>query len=119
LKIRKEQIPLKPLFEGKFPGIDEIPMAQEIKKLSPEETPGRGGKIGGKVASTSSVSASAIAKILSGIEFPKNKEQLVGYAKQNRDRVTNPDILIETIIELKDTHFESMAEVEKTLGEIR
>jgi hypothetical protein len=119
LKIRKEQIPLKPLFEGKFPGKDEIPMAQEIKKLSPEETPGRGGKIGGKVASTSSVSASAIAKILSGIEFPKNKEQLVGYAKQNRDRVTNPDILIETIRELKDTHFESMADVEKALGEIR
>jgi hypothetical protein len=119
LKIRKEQTPLKPLFEGKFPGKDEIPMAQEIKKLSPEETPGRGGKIGGKVASTSSVSASAIAKIFSGIEFPKNKEQLVEYAKQNKDRVTDPDILIETIRELKDTYFESMADVEKALGDIR
>jgi hypothetical protein len=119
LKIRKEQTPLKPLFEGKFPGKDEVPVAHEIKKLSPEETPGRGGKIGGKVASTSSVSASAVAKILSGIEFPKNKEQLVEYAKQNRDRVTDPDILIETIRELKDTNFNNMADVEKALGEIK
>jgi hypothetical protein len=119
LKIRKDQTPLKPLFEGKFPGKEEIPMVQEIKTLSPDEAPGRGGKIGGKIASSSSASAAALAKILSGIKFPKNKEQLVEYANRNRGRVSEPDILIETIKELNDTRFENMADVEKALGEIR
>ena len=54
LKIRKEQTPLKPLSKGKFPSKEEIPIAKEIKTLSPdEEHPGRGGKIGGKIASSS------------------------------------------------------------------
>jgi hypothetical protein len=119
LKILKDQTPLKPLFEGRFPGKDEIPMAQEIKKLSPEETPGRGGRIGGKIASSSSVSASAVAKILSGIKFPKNKQNLVEYAEQNKNTVFNSDILILTLKELKETRFDNMADVEKALGEIR
>ena len=48
LKIKKEQVPLKPLLKGKFPEKEEVPMAQEVKQLSKEEAPGRGGKIGGK-----------------------------------------------------------------------
>jgi len=119
LKILKDQTPLKPLFEGRFPVEGEIPMVQEIKKLSPEETPGRGGKIGGKIASSSSVSASAVAKILSGIRFPKNKQQLVEYAEQNKNRVFNSDILILTLKELNETRFDNMHDVEKALGEIR
>ncbi len=31
LKVRKEQVPLKPLLKGKFPEKEEIPMAQELK----------------------------------------------------------------------------------------
>jgi len=119
LKIRKDQTPLKPLFKGKFPGREEIPMVQEIKTLSPDEAPGRGGKIGGKIASSSTASAAALAKILSGIKFPKNKEQLIEYAKRNRGKISEPDNLIETINELSDTQYENMADVEKALGEIR
>jgi Protein of unknown function (DUF2795) len=115
LKIRKEQVPLKPLFKGKFPSKEEMPFAQEIKSLTDEEAPGRGGKI----AASSSVSAASIAKVLSGIEFPKNKNQLIDYAKQNKDRISDPDSVIETLKELHDTHFENMADVEKALGEIR
>jgi hypothetical protein len=45
LKIKREQVPLKPLLKGKFPEKEEIPMAQEVKQLSPEEYPGgKGGK---------------------------------------------------------------------------
>ena len=50
LKLRKEQVPLKALFKGKFPSKNELPFAQEINRLSEEEAPGRGGKIGGKIA---------------------------------------------------------------------
>jgi hypothetical protein len=60
-----------------------------------------------------------VAKILSGIEFPKNKKQLIEYAEQNKERVSNPDTIIETMKELSDTQFENMADVEKALGEIR
>lgn len=119
LKLRKDQVPLKPLFKGKFPGKDEVPFAQEVKKLSAEEAPGRGGKIGGKVAASSAASAAAVAKILSGIDFPKNKEQLIEYAEQNKDKVSEPDAVVETLKELSDTNFENMADVEKALGKIR
>jgi hypothetical protein len=119
LKIRKEQVPLKPLFKGKFPSKEEVPFAQEIKTLTDEEAPGRGGKVGGKIAASSSVSAASIAKVLSGIEFPKNKNQLIDYAKQNKDRISDPDSVIEALKELRDNHFENIADVEKALGEIR
>jgi Protein of unknown function (DUF2795) len=119
LKIRKEQVPLKPLLKGKFPDKDEIPFVKEIKTLSNDEAPGRGGKIGGRIAASSSASAAGIAKILSGIEFPKNKNQLINYAEQNKDRISDPDSVIETLKELRDTQFKNMADVEKALGKIR
>jgi hypothetical protein len=119
LRIRKEQVPLKPLFKGKFPSKEEVPFAQEVKTLSDEEAPGRGGKVDGMIAATSSASAASIAKILSGIEFPKNKKQLINYAEQNKNRISDPDSVIETLKELHDTRFENMADVEKALGEIR
>lgn len=119
LKLRKDQVPLKALFKGKFPSKNEVPFAQEINRLSEEESPGRGGKIGGKVAASSSASAASIAKVLSGIEFPKNKDQLIHYAERNKNRVSEPDAVIEALKELHDDHFENMADVVKALGNIR
>ncbi|TLX88577.1 MAG: DUF2795 domain-containing protein [Thaumarchaeota archaeon] len=119
LKIKKEQVPLKPLFTGKFPSKKDIPFAQEIKRLSIEEAPGRGGKVGGKIAASSSASAASVAKVLSGIKFPKNKDQLIHYAEQNKYKVSKPDVVIEALKELHATHFENMSDVEKALGAIR
>ena len=120
LKLRKEQIPLKPLMKGKFPNKEEIPMAQEVKHLSKEQYPGgKGGKIGGKVAATASTSAAAIAKIFSGIEFPKNKNELVDYTKENKVKVESSDEILEVINELPDRKYHNMADIEKALGEIR
>jgi hypothetical protein len=122
LKLRKEQVPLKPLLKGKFPNKEEIPLAQEeeLKHLSKEEYPGgKGGKIGGKIAATASTSASAIAKIFSGIEFPKDKNELVDYAKENKENVETSDEIIEVIKELPDRKYHNMADIEKALGEIR
>ena len=120
LKVRKEQVPLKPLMKGKFPTKEEIPMAQEVKHLSKEEYPGgKGGKIGGKVAATTSTSAAAIAKIFFGIKFPKDKNGLLDYAKENKSKVESLDEIIEVIRELPDTKYHNMADIEKALGEIR
>ena len=40
-------------------------------------------KKGGRPAATSSISATSIAKVLSGIDFPKRKNSLKNYAKKN------------------------------------
>jgi hypothetical protein len=121
LKVRKEQVPLKPLIKGKFPDKEEIPMAQEeVKHLSKQEYPGgKGGRRGGKVAATASTSAAAVSKLLSGIEFPKDKNELVDYAKENKTKVKSSDEIIEVIKELPDRKYHNMADIEKALGEIR
>jgi hypothetical protein len=120
LKLRREQIPLKPLLKGKFPGKEEIPMSQEVKQLSKEEYPGaKGGKIGGKAAATKSASAAAIAKMLSGIQFPKNKNELIERVKGNKDKVDNAESIIDTVNELPTKTYRSMTDVEEALAEIR
>jgi hypothetical protein len=120
LKLIKEQVPLKPLLKGKFPGKGEVPMSQEVKELSKEEYPGaKGGKIGGRAAATKSTSAAAIARMLSGIEFPKNKNELVECAKGNRDKVDNAESAIDTVEKLPTRTYRSMTDVQEALAEIR
>jgi hypothetical protein len=120
LKLRREQIPLKPLLKGKFPGKEEIPMSQEVKQLSKEEYPGaKGGKIGGRAAATKSTSAAAIAKMLSGIQFPKNKNELIECVKGNKDKVDNAESIINTVKELPTKTYRGMTDVEEALAEIR
>jgi hypothetical protein len=119
LKVRKEQAPLKPLLKGKFPGKEEVPMSQEVKRLSKEGAGAKGGKIGGRAAATKSTSAAAIAKMLSGIEFPKNKNELVKHAKGNKDKVDNADLVINTVRELPTKTYRSMTDVEAALADIR
>ena len=120
LKIRREQVPLKPIFEGKFPSKEEIPMTGEVKKLGRDEYPGgKGGSIGGKVAATKAASAAAIAKILSGIRFPKKKEEVVAYARKNKRKLDNPEEVLETINEIPDRTYHTIVEVEKAVGKVR
>jgi Protein of unknown function (DUF2795) len=120
LKIKREQIPLKPLLKGEFPQKEEIPMAQEVKQLSHEESPGgRGGKIGGKAAATKAASAAAIAKLLSGIDFPKDKNKVISYAEKNKTKLDEPEQAINTLKEIPDRTYHNMVEIEKALGEIR
>jgi hypothetical protein len=120
LKVRKEEVPLKPLLEGQFPGKEEIPVNQETKHLSKQEYPGaKGGKIGWRAAATKSSSAAAIAKMLSGIEFPKNKNELIECAKENKDKVDNAELVINTVRELPTKTYRSMIDVQKALAEIR
>ena len=120
LKIRREQVPLKPVFEGIFPRKSEIPIPGEVKKLRNDEYPGgRGGKIGGKAAASKAASAAAIAKILSGIRFPKKKEEVVAYARKNKRKLDNPEEVLETINEIPDRTYHTIVEVEKAVGKVR
>src|SRR5919204_1295615 len=118
LKVKRDQVPLKPLLKGKFPEKEEIPMAEEVKQLSKEQAPGvRGGKIGGKAAATKAASAAAISKVLAGIEFPEDKRKIIEYAERNKRKVDEPEAVINTIKEIPDRTYHNMADVEKALGE--
>jgi hypothetical protein len=119
LKVKKEQVPLKPLLEGKFPRAGEQSMSQETRQLSREEAPGRGGKKGGQAAATRAPSAAAVAKILSGTDFPKGKKELVRHAERNRQKVEAAEEIINVIRELPDRRYSNMADVEKALAEVR
>jgi len=120
LKIRKDQVPLKSLLKGEFPGKEEHqPMAAEVKQLSREEAPGKGGKVGGKAAATRAPSAAAIAKILSGADFPKKKNDLIKYAETNKSKVEAAEEVIQVIKDLPDKTYNNMADVEKAVAEVR
>ena len=119
LKIRQEHVPLKPLLEGEFPSKAEQPMAAEVKQLSKEESPGRGGKVGGRAAATRAPSAAAIAKILSGADFPKKKNELIECAEANKSKVEAAEEVIQVIRELPGRTYNNMADVEKAVAEVR
>ena len=120
LRIKREQVPLKPLLKGKFPEKEEIPMTQQVKQLSREEVPGaRGGKIGGKVAANRAASAATIAKVLAGIEFPKGKHEIVNYAEKNKQKLSDFEEVLDIIKQIPDKSYHNMVEVEKALGAIR
>jgi hypothetical protein len=94
-------------------------MSQETRQLSREEAPGRGGKKGGQAAATRAPSAAAIAKMLSGADFPKNKGELISHAERNSQKVEAAEEIISVIRELPDRRYYSMADVEKALGKVR
>jgi hypothetical protein len=119
LKIRQEHVPLKPLLEGEFPSKAEQPMAAEVKQLSKEESPGSGGKVGGRIAATKAPSAAAIAKILSGADFPKKKNELIERAETNKSKVEAAEEVIQVIRELPDRTYNNMVDVEKAVAEVR
>jgi hypothetical protein len=87
--------------------------AEEIKA---SEQPG---KKGGRTAARSSVSAAAIAKVLSGIDFPKRKNSLKEYAEKNISKVEfsgDPNEILDVIDKLPDREYHDMADVEKSVG---
>lgn len=128
LKVKKDQIPVKSLLKGRFANKEELDASvANVKKLSKDEVPGRkGGRIGGKVSSTKSTSAAAIAKLLNGIDLPKSRDGLVEYAEKvkskarQQEQIEVPQDIIDTIKELPSNRsYYTMADITKALGEIR
>jgi hypothetical protein len=86
------------------------------KQVEKSEQPS---KKGGKAASES-VSAAAIAKILSGIDFPKTKSSLIQYAKKNvsKAKVQSSADILDVIDQLPKREYNNMADVEKSIRNI-
>jgi len=119
LKVKIEQVPLRPLLMGEFPSKAEQPFQQEARHLSREEAPGRGGKVGGKAAASRAPSAAAIAKILSGADFPMKKNEVIEYAQTNKSKVEAAEEVIQVIRQLPDRTYSNMADLQKALAKVR
>ena len=123
LRIQKEEIPLQSFLKGKFPKKEEIPMSQNVKEIPSEKAPGvKGGQKGGKIATTKATSAAAIAKILSGISFPVNKNELVKFLrKKNKSKVVENanDELFDILDKLPEKTYHQITDIEIEVGKLR
>ncbi|HEU5460910.1 MAG TPA: DUF2795 domain-containing protein [Nitrososphaeraceae archaeon] len=123
LKIKKEEIPLRPFLKGKFPTEEEIPMSQGLKKIPSEKAPGvKGGQKGGKIAAIKSPSAAAIAKMLSGIHFPVTKTELVKFAhKKDKSTVVENanEEIFDILNKLLEKAYYKITDVEIEVGKLR
>jgi hypothetical protein len=100
--------------------LGEVKQKQGIRSAGEVDNTEAPGVKGGRVAATSSVSAAAIAKVLSGVNFPKNKDELRDHAQKNmtgKEVVYYQDTL-SVIDSLPDREYQNMADVEGSVGRV-
>jgi hypothetical protein len=129
LRLHCERERVKPLLTGEFPERVDVPPAEttggerasgeEVRRLPPEKSPSKAGKRGGAAAAKHAPSASAITKLLAGIDFPKNRAGIVAYARKHGDRIDNPEEAVEILSHLPERRYERMADVAAGLGKVR
>jgi Protein of unknown function (DUF2795)/Zinc finger, C2H2 type len=90
--------------------------AEEIESKEPPSK--KGGKVAAQV-----FSASAIAKVLSGIDFPKSKEGIRRYAQKNMDIFTTkeqqqPNAILDLLDRIPEIQYNNMADVEREAAKV-
>ena len=124
LKIRKEQVPLKPFLRGEFPSKRDaeqrvLLLLQKSERYQEKKLLDVAGKLGDRQLQRGHLQLAALAKLLSGVDFPKTRSELLTYAKRNRQKVKAAEEIIQIIRELPERRYKSMADVEKALAKIR
>ena len=109
LGLKKRDWPTEALEAGKLAAPQMEPEAHE-----PAGDRSKGGERGGKAARRTS-SAAGVAHALKGTDFPCSKADLIKQAKANH---ANDDV-IELLDELSRRRYETMADVQKAVGEVR
>jgi hypothetical protein len=102
--------------------LGELKSGREVRTSKEVEATEKPSKRGGRTAViSSSVSAATIAKVLSGIDFPKSKDSLKQYAKDNisKAQVEDEDAVLELIDDLADREYTNMADVEYEVGRLK
>jgi hypothetical protein len=91
----------------------EIKTVEEV--IQAEQPSRRGGR-----AAAASVSAAAVAKILSRVDFPKSKSDLKDYAAKHASEagVRDSGAILDVIDQLPDRQYQNMADVEKSVGSV-
>nr|WP_299239800.1 DUF2795 domain-containing protein [uncultured Halomonas sp.] len=109
LGLKKREWPTEALEKGRFVEPQMRPETGE-----PEGDRSKGGERGGQAAKNMA-SAAGIAKAIKGVGFPCHKSDLVKQAKTN-DAARE---IIDVLDELAGGRYETMADVQKALGEVR
>jgi NTE family protein len=60
-----------------------------------------------------------VAKIIAGTDFPKNKQDIVKYAEQNRGKTAgDPNVIIKMLNQIPNKEYNSIADLEHEVGRI-
>jgi hypothetical protein len=101
--------------------LGELKSGREFRTAKEVEASEQSSKIGGKTAvKSSSISAATIAKVLSGIDFPKSKDSLKQYAKDHTSKaeVEDADAVLDVLDDLPAREYTNMADVEKSISRV-
>jgi len=102
--------------------VGELKSGKKVRTAAEVQASEQPSKKGGRAAViSSSISAATIAKVLSGIDFPKSKDGLKEYAKENISKAEVEDIeaLLNVFDELPSKEYTNMADVEHEVGRIK
>jgi hypothetical protein len=102
--------------------LGELKSGKKVRTAAEVQASEQPSKKGGRAAViSSSISAATIAKVLSGIDFPKSKDGLKEYAKENISKAEVQDIetLMNIFDELPAREYTNMADVEREVGRIK
>jgi len=102
--------------------LGELKSGKKVRTAAEVQASEQPSKKGGRAAViSSSISAATIAKVLSGIDFPKSKDGLKEYAKENISKAEVEDIeaLLNVFDELPSKEYTNMADVEREVGRIK
>ena len=74
----------------------------------------------GKERGTGAISAAAVTQALSGVDFPKRKDDLKEYAKRRTLDAGLNDItqVLDVLDRLQDREYRNMSDVERSVGQI-
>ena len=100
--------------------LGELKSGRKMRSQEEVEKTEQPGMKGGRTAASSSISAASIAKVLSGIDFPKSKSSLKEHAKKNASdvKVRDPNTILNVIDRLPEREYNNMADVEKSISSI-
>ena len=102
--------------------LGELKSGKKVRTAAEVQASEQPSKKGGRAAViSSSISAATIAKVLSGIDFPKSKDGLKEYAKENISKAEVEDIeeVLKVFDELPSREYTNMADVEHEVGRIK
>ena len=100
--------------------LGELKSGKATRDAKQVESTDQPSKKGGRTVATSSISAAAIARLLTGIHFPKKKDSLKDYAKKNISKINASDSneILNILNRLPDREYNDMADVEKSVWSI-
>jgi hypothetical protein len=102
--------------------LGELKSGKEVRSAKEVEASEQPSKRGGRTAvKSSSISAATIAKVLSGIDFPKSKDSLKQYAKEHisKAEVKDAEAVLNVLDDLPAREYNNMADVEHEVGRIK